>query len=151
MEFSTGEKVRLPSGETATFTGYGPPGMATQHGRVVLDGDGSKQLVPISELTPLDSTRLANEASRAALPLEERSAILEAQIRKYAMRGYVVRYKDATNAQMVKPKTFSFWWALVWLLTLGIGLVFYLLYYGAKRDHLLTLWVDEKGKVHAEG
>ena len=148
MEYSAGDKVRLPSGETATFTGYGPSGMATEQGRVELDGDGSKRLVPLSELMPLDPTHPAYESARRGLPLEERSARLEAVIRKYAARGYVVRYKDATSAQMVRPKKFSFLWALVWFLALGIGLVVYLLYYASKRDDLLNLWVDEKGMVH---
>jgi uncharacterized membrane protein YccF (DUF307 family) len=68
------------------------------------------------------------------VPLEERSAILDAAVMKYARIGYEVRSRTQTTAQLVKPKTFSFIWALVWFLLFGIGLIVYLLYYWSERD-----------------
>jgi capsule polysaccharide export protein KpsE/RkpR len=40
--------------------------------------------------------------------------------------------------QLVKPKKFSFIWALVWFLLFGIGLIVYLLYYGASATRRFT-------------
>jgi hypothetical protein len=71
------------------------------------------------------------------VPLEERSAILDAEVMKHARMGYEVRSRTQTTAQLVKPKKFSFIWALVWFLLFGIGLIVYLLYYWGKRDQTI--------------
>jgi hypothetical protein len=83
------------------------------------------------------------------VPLGERSAILDAEVMKYARRGYEVRSRTQTTAQLVKPKKFSFIWALVWFLLFGIGLIVYLLYYWGKRDQTIYLEVDERGKIRS--
>ncbi len=43
-----------------------------------------------------------------ALPVEERSAMLDAEIRKYVQRGQQVTSRGVTTAQLVKLKKFSF-------------------------------------------
>ena len=83
------------------------------------------------------------------VPLGERSAILDAEVMKSARRGYEVRSRTQTTAQLVKPKKFSFIWALVWFLLFGIGLIVYLLYYWGKRDQTIYLEVDERGKIRS--
>jgi hypothetical protein len=83
------------------------------------------------------------------VPLEERSAILEAEVMKYARMGYEVRARTQTTAQLVKPKKFSFIWALVWFLLFGIGLIIYLLYYWGKREQRIYLEVDERGRIRS--
>jgi hypothetical protein len=47
------------------------------------------------------------------VPLEERGAILVAEVMKYARMGYEVCSRTQTTPQLGKPKKFSFIWALV--------------------------------------
>ena len=79
------------------------------------------------------------------VPLEERSAILDAEVMKYARMGYEVRARTQTTAQLVKPKKFSFIWALVWFLLFGIGLIIYLLYYWASASRGSTWRLTSAG------
>ena len=79
----------------------------------------------------------------------ERVAALDEEVATYAREGFSLRQRTATTAQLVKPKRFSFLWALVWFLMLGVGLVVYLLYYAAKRDEGRYVEVDEYGAVKA--
>ena len=71
---------------------------------------------------------------------------LQAQINEYARKGYIVQSQTETSAQLVKPKVFSFVWALLWFLLLGIGLLIYILYYLSKNDQTVYLYV-ENGQV----
>jgi uncharacterized membrane protein len=73
---------------------------------------------------------------------------LQEQIRWYVRHGYRVVNQTATTAQLVKPKRFSFLWAILWLLMFGVGLLVYLLYYAAKKDTVVYLEVVN-GKVKA--
>lgn len=79
--------------------------------------------------------------------IDERRAILQRQIADLTRKGYRVVSQTDTTAQLVKPKTFSFLWAIIWFLALGIGLLVYLIYYWSKRDQTVYLEVDEKGNV----
>jgi hypothetical protein len=79
----------------------------------------------------------------------ERSRILDEEIGEYMREGFFVRQRTASTAQLVRPKKFSFIWALVWFLMLGVGLVVYLLYYAAKQDEGRYVEVDEYGTVRA--
>lgn len=74
-------------------------------------------------------------------------AILQAEISRYVQNGYRVTSKTASSAQLVKPKKFSVTWAMVWLLLVVLPFVFYLIWYGIKRDQHLYLTVDEQGKI----
>lgn len=78
---------------------------------------------------------------------EERTFVLNRAIVPYIKRGYRVASRTETTAQLVKPKKFSFLWAVLWTLAFGVGLVFYLFYYAAKRDKVVYLEVDERGRV----
>jgi len=64
---------------------------------------------------------------------------LGAQIHWYVKQGYRVVSQSETHAQLVKPKQFSFVWAFLWFLCLGVGLIVYLLYYAAKKDQQVYL------------
>jgi len=79
--------------------------------------------------------------------VEERRAILQREISRYLKRGFRVVSQTETTAQLVKPKSFSFLWAFLWLLMLGVGLIVYLIYYWSKRDETVYLEVDELGRV----
>ena len=76
-------------------------------------------------------------------------APLQEHIGWYVRQGYRVASQTETTVQLVKPKRFSFVWALGWFLVFGIGLIVYLLYYAAKRDQALYLTVQADGTVHA--
>lgn len=52
--------------------------------------------------------------------VEEREAILDKEVAKYARSGYELRAKTQTTAVMVKPKKFSALWALLWFLVFGM-------------------------------
>jgi uncharacterized membrane-anchored protein len=47
----------------------------------------------------------------------------------------------------VRPKKFSFLWALLCFLLFGIGILVYVAYYLAKSDQTVYLEVDDEGKV----
>jgi multisubunit Na+/H+ antiporter MnhB subunit len=79
----------------------------------------------------------------------ERSRELEEEISQYMGRGFFVRQRTATTAQLMRPKRFSFLWALLWFLVFGVGIVVYLIYYAAKQDQGRYLEVDEYGAVKA--
>ena len=64
---------------------------------------------------------------------------LESQIQAATRKGYRIQSRTDWTAIMVKPKKFSFFFAVLWFLALGIGLVVYLLWYAAKRDEVIYL------------
>lgn len=69
---------------------------------------------------------------RLDVPLEDR-------IQYYVRRGYQVVNRTDTTAQLVRAKSFSFWWATFWFLFFGFGIFLYLFYYLAKHDSTLYL------------
>jgi len=81
------------------------------------------------------------------LSVDSRRAILDKEISHYVKRGFQVVSRTDTTAQLVKPKKFSFLWAMLWLLCFGIGLLVYLIYYAAKRDEQIYLEVGASGKI----
>lgn len=68
---------------------------------------------------------------------------LQVHIDWYVRQGYRVQSQTETSAQLVKPKAFSFVWALFWFLGLGVGVLIYLFYYAAKRDKTVYLSVTD--------
>ena len=68
----------------------------------------------------------------AAAPLQE-------HIDWYVRQGYLVVSQTEGSAQLVKPKQFSFIWALFWFLWFGVGVLVYLFYYMAKKDRTVYL------------
>lgn len=73
--------------------------------------------------------------------------ILQKEINGYVRRGFHVASQTDTTAQLIKPKKFSFWWALLWFLLFGVGLLIYVLYYLAKKDETVYLEVSPDGQV----
>lgn len=76
---------------------------------------------------------------------DEDAQRLEDQIAAYTAEGYRVVSRSARGAQLVRPKTFSLGWALVWLLACGVGVLVYIFYWLAKRDDLVYLSLDGPG------
>jgi hypothetical protein len=87
---------------------------------------------------------------RAVLSENERSATLDAQVARYVAAGYRVVARTPFTAQLVKPKVFSFAWALVWFLLLAVGFVVYLMYYLSKQDSTVYLTVDLDGTIRTQ-
>ncbi len=72
---------------------------------------------------------------------------LQYHIDWYVQQGYRVISQTETSAQLVKPKEFSFVWALFWFLIFGVGVLVYVFYYAAKKDATLYLTVAPDGTV----
>jgi len=112
---------------------------------------------PKGEIRPAGSIPSKDRSGRMVLrsgfdePVSEaqRSQELEEEIAQYMHDGFFVRQRTATTAQLVRPKKFSFIWALLWFLLFGIGIVVYLIYYAAKQDEGRYVEVDEYGAVKA--
>lgn len=85
------------------------------------------------------------------LSIEERRKLLRYHIGFLVHHGYRVVSQTDTSAQLVKPKSFGCLWASLWFLVFGIGLLFYLFYYWAKKDRIIFISVDEYGKVIVTG
>ena len=81
------------------------------------------------------------------LPAQE---MLDSVIAEYAARDYRLITRTPTSAQLVKPKRFSFGWAVFWLLMLGFGLLVYLFYYVSRTDEQVFLRVDGESIVARE-
>jgi hypothetical protein len=77
------------------------------------------------------------------LSLDKRREILLREIAGYVKKGYRVLSQTDTTAQLVKPKRFSCFWAIV-----GI-LIIYLIWYWSRKDLLVYLSIDPSGKVTA--
>lgn len=88
-------------------------------------------------------------ASAVPLDIPARREILNRTLAQYSRAGWQAVAITDTTAQLVRRKTFSCLWALLWFLLFGIGLVIYLIWYWAKRDHTIFVSVDEYGRVLA--
>ncbi|MCH8994846.1 MAG: DUF4352 domain-containing protein [Chloroflexi bacterium] len=69
--------------------------------------------------------------------------ILQNEIARRTGQGWVLVSREAGEAQMRKPKRFSFVWAFLWFLLFGIGILIYLFWHWAKSDQLIFLRVVE--------
>ena len=77
---------------------------------------------------------------------------LQAHIAWYVRGGYRVVSQTDTTAQLVKPKEFSFGWAVFWFLFFGVGVLVYLFYLRGKIgrhgvSHRLRGWESESLRV----
>lgn len=81
------------------------------------------------------------------LPMEQRTAILDKEVKSYVKQGYRVLSQTPTSAQLVKPKKFNLLIALICLILAVLPFVLYLLWYLAAKDSTVYLTVDEQGKV----
>lgn len=76
-----------------------------------------------------------------------RNEILVQQISRYVEAGWQVQTQTETSANLVMPKKFSFWWALLWFLLGVFPLIIYVIYYANKQDRSMFLTVDEAGNI----
>jgi hypothetical protein len=79
------------------------------------------------------------------------SAILEAVVAQYVSEGFTAVNLTANSARLVKPKKFNWWLALLGLEPKGDVTFIYLLYYVLfAKNRIVSLSVDEAGRVHAK-
>ena len=76
-------------------------------------------------------------------------AQLNEQVARLTRQGYVIVSQSATSVQLDRPKHFSVWWALFWLIVgAGIGLIIYMAWFVlVKRDHVAFLRITPDGRV----
>jgi len=77
----------------------------------------------------------------------QRAQALETAIAGYVRKGFIVQSRSEFSAQLIKHKKFSLFWALFWLIMAVLPFFIYLLYYLAKKDQSVYLYVDEYGRV----
>jgi hypothetical protein len=106
--------------------------------------EASKYLTPAAP--PMDTLAPADQA---AVPGPVSNA-LDAEIRRYTAAGYRVVSQTSTSAQLVKPKTFSLVWSILWFLVCGVGVLVYIFYYLAKQDTIVHLSLNDDGTVRAQ-
>jgi hypothetical protein len=76
--------------------------------------------------------------------------ILQAEIGRRTAQGWEIVSRGATEAQMRRPKRFSFGWALLWFLLFGVGLLVYLVWHWLKAEQLAYLRVVDGKLVVSE-
>lgn len=115
------------------------------------------QATPLATASAAPAPASAAPAVQAAPPPKfteltdgERRTILQGEIQRYLSKGYHVVSQTDFTAQLIKGKGFSCLWATFWtVITLGIGLIFYLFWYWSKRDRQVYLQVDVYGRIAA--
>lgn len=76
--------------------------------------------------------------------------ILQAEIGRRTAQGWEIVSRGPTEAQMRRPKRFSFGWAFLWFLLLGVGLFVYLVWHWLKAEQLAYLRVVDGELVVSE-
>jgi len=76
--------------------------------------------------------------------------ILQAEIGRRTAQGWEIVSRGPTEAQMRRPKRFSFGWAFLWFLLFGVGVFVYLIWHWLKAEQLAYLRVVEGKLVVSE-
>lgn len=79
--------------------------------------------------------------------VERRREILQQVVSSYISRGYRVTFQTESTAQLIKPRTLSCLWVILFGLTL-IGLIIYVIVYLMTKDEQVYIEVTSEGKVH---
>jgi tetratricopeptide (TPR) repeat protein len=91
---------------------------------------------------------VASSEANYRLSIPERSAILDAEVQRYQKQGYMLVARTETTAQLSKKHEFDCCLAF-FLVLIVIGIILYLLYYlVAKKEYLIFIEVDERGRIH---
>lgn len=81
----------------------------------------------------------AQDTAAAGTPLTADTRPLQEEIARRSSRGWQLISHVGTEAQMRKPKHFSFVWAFLWFLLLAVGLIVYLLWHWSKKEEVVYL------------
>ena len=91
-------------------------------------------------------------AAPAALPDDTRSQILNAEVAKYAKRGWTVETVSGGQAVLTKNKRIGWFWNLVLVILTGGLWLIYVIYRALNRKKLTAIiTVDPYGKVRTAG
>ena len=85
-----------------------------------------------------------------ALTEDERAAILDDQLERFARDGWRLVRRTPTTATITRPKRISARAAAISACFLLIGLAAYLLVFASRRDPIGRLIVGADGRVHGE-
>lgn len=104
--------------------------------------------VPTMANAPLDANPPGGVGVGAVSVSPMAVAQMEEEIARLTRRGYVIVSRAETSAQLKRPKHFSIWWALFWLLVGGLGLPLYIAWYLlVKRDRVAFVRITPDGRV----
>jgi hypothetical protein len=126
-----------------------PPPQVSPDGKFYWDGERWVPMqTPLAEPAPV-AQQLPDPQPAAGLstPGIAPEAVLQEEVNRYTKKGFRVVSQTSRSAQLVKPKKFSFWWALIWTFVMLVGLLVYLFYYAAKKDRQVYLTVDDLGRI----
>lgn len=93
---------------------------------------------------------MSSEVAPEPISIEQRSAILQKWIAWYIDHGFRVISQTNTTAQLVKPKSLSCLWVILFGLTI-LGLIIYLVVYLLSKDKQVYIEVDPAGQVIQRG
>lgn len=85
------------------------------------------------------------------LTIDEREALLAAEIPRYLQDGWTVVAVTRVSATLSKPRSIDPGGAILSLLLCGIGLLIYLAVHASRGPETIYLLIDEQGQkvVHA--
>ncbi len=88
-----------------------------------------------------------SSGDRADITGTVQNKILDERIFQYAEGGYRVIHRSDDSVQLLRPKRFSFLWAVIWFLFFGMGILVYFAYYFAKREKTTYITVTSSGSI----
>lgn len=89
-------------------------------------------------------------AAPEPISIEQRAAVLQQRIAWYISQGFRVISQTTTTAQLVKPKTLSCLWVILFGITI-IGLIVYVVVYLMSKDKQVYIEIDPAGQVIERG
>ena len=91
-------------------------------------------------------------STSAALPADARAQLLNAEVAKYAQRGWTVQTVSAGQAVLSKTRRMGWFWNLLLVLLTGGLWLIYVIYRALNRKvDTLIITVDEQGMVRTQG
>ena len=95
------------------------------------------KILESSNLFTISDTNFIKNSTLLTLK-EKRDIIIDI----YSKDGFTVNNLSDTQMQFRKEKTFSLFWAIVWLCVFLVGLLVYIFYYMSKSDDIVTVTLD---------
>jgi len=77
----------------------------------------------------------------------QKKNVLENAVAFYIRQGYRVSSQTENTAQLVKPKKFDLFCAVILFIILIVPFILYLLYYLSQKDKTIYIVVDDEGKI----
>ena len=91
-------------------------------------------------------------STSAALPADARAQLLNAEVARYAQRGWTVQTVNADQAVLSKTRRMGWFWNLILVLITGGLWLIYVIYRALNRKvDTLIITVDAQGRVRTQG